>query len=303
MPTLCSIGKAALGAALLAALAVPPASPQEPPEPAGTPPTRAESPSAPPEVLPASIEQPSAPTDAPPAPAPAALCPYCRAPLPAADFCAHCGRFSPGGPDASGRRFWADAPYVLTFPPLENPPEVRSETDGGRWVGESVRYASGDRYDLRQKKDDAEITGRVGGMQGGKESDFTAEMQDTFDAAGRLASRQVTGRVKNDSDLYLYRKLDYRYRGDGRLERIEFVTSFYRGSSDWRKSPAAWLRHSVGEIVLRRDGQGAPARIETTVREGRRSLRGEPEYAEPRLRVEVVTRDGDRITGIALAQP
>jgi hypothetical protein len=285
MWTLRPIRMATLTLALLAAVVAPPAASQEPPAPA-------ESPSA-----------PSAPAESPAAPTPAALCPYCRAPLPAADFCAHCGRFSPGGPDASGRRFWADAPYVLTFPPQENPPEIQSAMEGGRWVGESVRYASGDRYDLRQKKDGAGIAGRVGGMQGGKETDFSAEMHDTLDAAGRLASREVTGRVHNDPDLYLYRKLDYRYRDDGRLERIEFVTSFYRGASDWRKSPAAWLRHSVGEIVLRRDAAGAPARVETTVREGKRTLRGEPEYAEPRLRVEIVTRDGDLITGISLAQP
>ena len=278
VPTRRTIVVAALGMALLATLAATPASPQKAPAPS---------------------EPPSAPAAA----APAVSCPYCRSPLPAADFCAHCGRFSLAGPEDSVIRFWADAPYILTFPPQENPPEIRSEMDSGRWVGESVRYASGDRYDLRLKKDGAEITGRVGGMQGGKETDFSAAMQDTFDTAGRLATREVTGRVKSESDLYLYRKLEYRYRDDGRLERIEFLTSFYRGSSDWRKSPAAWLRHSVGEIVLRRDAQGSTTRIETTVREGRRSLRGEPEYAEPRLRVEIVTRDGDRITGISRAQP
>lgn len=295
MPTPGSIARVTVGALMLMMLAAPPASPQEPPAPVADPS------SGPADAPPAPLEAASTPAET--APAPASLCPYCRATLPAADFCSHCGRFSPDGPDQSGRRFWADVPYVLAFPPQENAPEVRSGIEGGRWVGESVRYASGDRYEMRLKKERAEIAGRVGGMKGGKESDFTAEMEDTFDAAGRLASRQVTGRVKNESDLYLYRKLEYRYRGDGRLERIEFVTSFYRTSSDWKKSPAAWLRHSVGEIVLRRDPLGAPDRIETTVREGRRSLRGEPEYAEPRLRVEMVTRDGPRITGIAPPQP
>jgi hypothetical protein len=289
----------ALGVALLVALAAPPAFPrettQEPPAPSEPAPAEAQAAPAP----------PAAPADAPaaPTPVPAALCPYCRAPLPAADVCPHCGRFSPGAPDTSVGRSWIDAPYVLTFPPLENPPEIQSVMEAGRWVGESVHYASGDRYDLKQRKEGAEIAGRVGGMKGGKETDYTATMRDTLDGAGRLATRQVNGRVEGDPDLYLCRKLEYHYRDDGRLERIEFVTSFYRGSSDWKKSPAAWLRHSVGEIVLLRDADGTPTRIETAVREGRRSLRGEPEYAEPRHRAEIVARDGETITGITLAQP
>jgi hypothetical protein len=254
-------------------------------------------------VSPASSQSPPEPPEATAATDSTLPCTFCRAPLPGTDFCPRCGRFAPAGADSAGRRFWADAPYVLSFPPQENPPDIQSEVTTAGFVGESVRYASGDRYELKQKKDGAAITGRVGGMRGGHETDYTAEMQDTLDDIGRLASRQVTGHVNTDPDTYLYRKLDYVYGADGLLERIGFVTSFYRGSSDWRKSPAAWLRHAMGEIVLRRDGQGALTRIETTVREGRRSLRGEPEYAEPRLRVEVVTRNGDQVTGIAPAQP
>jgi len=244
----------------------------------------------------------SAPTPAPSA-APATICPFCRAPLAGADFCLHCGRLAPAGAASTQERFWVDAPYVLAFPPQENAPAIHSEFTAQGLARESVRYPSGDRYDLKVDKNGAAIEGRVGWLKGGMETDFSAEMQDTLDDSKRLVSRQVTGKLKGDPDVYLYRKLDYRYRKDGRLDRIEFTTSFYRGASDWRKSPAAWLRHSAGEIALRRDDSGGLTQIETTLREGKRSLRGEPEYGEPRLRVELVAREADQVTGVRIVQP
>jgi hypothetical protein len=254
--------------------------------------------------VPAPAAESAKPESPPPAPAPApAICPFCRSPLAGADFCRRCGRLAQVGPPSSEARFWADAPYVLAFPPQENAPEIRSEFTAQGLARESVRYPSGDRYDLKMAKNGAAIEGKVGWLKGGKETDYSAEMEDTLDDSQRLVSRQVTGKLKADPDMYLYRKLDYRYRKDGRLDRIEFSTSFYRGASDWRKSPAAWLRHSAGEIVLRRDDGGTLTQIETSIREGKRSLRGEPEYGEPRLRVELVTREADQVTGVSIAQP
>jgi len=247
-------------------------------------------------------EEPSTPEAVKEAQAAATVCPFCRAPLAGGDFCPRCGRLSEIVSTSSEHRFWADVPYVLAFPPQGNVPEIRSELATQGLLRESVQYASGDRYDLRMEKNGPVINGRVGWMKGGKETAYAAEMQDTFDSSQRLASRQVMGRLKGNPETYLYRKLDYKHLEDGRLDRIQFVTSFYRGSSDWKRSPAAWLRHSAGEIVLRRDNNGVLTKIETRLREGKRSLRGEPEYGEPHLRVELVAREGNQITRVTQAQ-
>ena len=227
------------------------------------------------------------------------LCAFCRTPIAGADFCPRCGRLARLVSTSSEHRFWADAPYVLTFPPLDIVPEIQSEFSPQGLAHETVRYPSGDRYELKMEKKGPAISGKVSWMKGGKETDYTAEMEDGYDAQQRLITRQIMGKLKASSDLYLYRKLDYAYTGNGRLQRIQFTTSFYGNSSDWKKSPAAWLRHSAGQIDLERDGAGALVRIETTIRDGKRSLRGEPEYAEPRLLVEFVVRDGDQIARVS----
>ena len=46
---------------------------------------------------------------------------------------------------------------------------------------------------------------------------------------------------------------------------------------------------------MRRDATGVLTKIETTLQDGKRSLRGEPEYDEPRVHVELVTRNGDHV--------
>ena len=244
---------------------------------------------------PASSELPIKPEAANEAQATVSVCAFCRAPLSSTDFCSHCGRLSRIVSTSSEHRFWADAPYVLAFPPLDNTPEIQSDFSENGLVHESVRYSSGDRYELKMEKKGPVVHGRVGWMQGGKETDYSADIEEVLDGSRRLSSRQVIGKVKADPDVYLYRKLDYRYSENGLLDRIEFKSWFYRGSSDWKKSPAAWLRHSAGEILMRRDSTGVLTKIETTLQDGKRSLRGEPEYDEPHVHVELVTRNGDHV--------
>jgi hypothetical protein len=115
-----------------------------------------------------------------------------------------------------------------------------------------------------------------------------ATIRDAVDN-GRLAVREVIGSA---SDKALYRKLEYGYDAEGRLSAIRFSNSLYADSSDYKKHPAAWQRHSRGEIAMVRDS-GRLARIETTVRVGRRSLRGEPEYYAPTIFVEEIVRAAD----------
>jgi hypothetical protein len=235
--------------------------------------------------------------------APAAMCAFCRSPLSGDDFCPHCGRLARIVSPDSEHRFWGDVPYVLTFPPQENAPEIGSEFSAAGLTRETVRYASGDRYEMKMEKRGARITGKVGWLKGGQETEYSAEVQDEFDARQRLISRQVTGELKGGSDTHLYRRLDFKYRADGRLDRIEFTTSLYGGASDWKKSPAAWLRHRQGEIALLRGENGMLLKVETSFREGKRSLRGEPEYGEPGRILETVVRDGDEISRVSREQP
>lgn len=242
--------------------------------------------------------EPAAPGTAAENPAPGAACPFCLERFSGNDFCPRCGRFAAAAA-AADQRFWGDIPYVLAFPPQENSPEIQSEITDKGLVRESVRYASGDRYDLEAKKSGTLIRGRVGWLTGGKETEYTAEMVDGWDASRRLVSREITGKLDAHPDMYLHRKLEYRYREDGRLEGIKFFTSLYRDGSAWKKSPASWLRHSRGEISFARDEQGSLVRIETTLQEGKRSLRGEPEYASPTQRVDVVTRKEGQATGVS----
>jgi hypothetical protein len=247
-------------------------------------------------------QEPAPPAAAGEDPAPSAVCPFCLESFSGNDFCPRCGRFAPAAA-AADQRFWGDIPYVLAFPPQENSPEIQSEITDKGLVRESVRYASGDRYDLEVRKSGTVIKGKVGWLTGGKETEYTAEMVDGWDASRRLVTREITGKLSARPDMYLYRKLEYRYREDGRLEGIKFFTSFYRDDSAWKKSPASWLRHSRGEISFARDEQGALVRIETALQEGKRSLRGEPEYAAPTQRVDGVTRKEGQATGVSRKQP
>ena len=104
--------------------------------------------------------------------------------------------------------------------------------------------------------------------------------------------REVRGSISGASDSHVYRKLEYSYEADGRLASIRFASSSYADSSDWKKKPAAWQRHARGEILLTREACRL-ARIETTVRIGRRSLRGEPEYDDPIVTLEEIVRAAD----------
>jgi len=255
----------------------------------------------PPQMASAQSESEPATASAPATEAPP--CAFCRAPDSGQDFCPRCGRLSRLAATSSEHRFWADVPYVLEFPPFDSAPEIESEFSELGLVHESVRFASGDRYELKKEKKGPVVNGRVGWMRGGKETGYSAEMEDVVDASQRLTLRQVLGKLEGDPDMYLYRRLEYRYTPDGHLDCIEFKTWFYRGSSDWKKSPAAWLRHNLGEIVLRHDAKGAVTRIETTLRDGKRSLRGEPEYGGPRVLVELVVRGGDRVNRVIRSQP
>jgi len=229
-------------------------------------------------------------------------CPFCRLGLPREDFCPRCGRLSRLVATSTEHRFWGDAAYVIPFPPLESPPEINAEVSSEGLVRESVVFASGDRYELKREKNRIVVQGRVGLVGEGEEVDYGAEITDVLDDSGVLSSRSILGKVNGKPDTYLYRRLDYEYDGGGRLDRIRFKTWFYRDSSDWKKKPPAWLRHSMGEIALRREN-GLLERIETKFREGKRSLRGEPEYAAPELLSEVVNRIGDKVDRVRESHP
>lgn len=226
-----------------------------------------------------------------------ASCAFCRAAETLEDFCPHCGRLSRIGELSSDHRSWIDVPYVVTFPMFDTTPTIVAEFSAQGVSRESVVFASGDRYDMQMEKKGPVVHGKVGVAGRGREMGYSATIEDKLDDKLRIATRQVVGRIQGDPDRYLYRTLDYKYSPDDRLDRIEFKTWYYRGSSDWKKRPSAWVGHSLGEIVLRRQ-DGVLTAIETKVREGGRSLRGETEYGEPRLMTEAVTRAKDRIDRI-----
>jgi len=228
-------------------------------------------------------------------------CPYCRGSHDSDDFCPRCGRLSGMESTAAERRFWGDAPYVLAFPPRESPPSIAAELSENGLVKETVTYLSGDRYTMTMGKRGPEVEGRVNYGRTAQESDLRAKISDSIEDGG-LVAREIRGRISGDPDHYLYRKLDYVYSADGRLDAIRFGTWFYADESDRGKKPGAWLRHAMGEIVLVRE-ESRLVRIETTYREGRRSLRGEPEYADPVVTVESVRRSAsgaiDRLVPLA----
>jgi hypothetical protein len=152
-------------------------------------------------------------------------------------------------------------------------------------------FPTGDRFTLTMKKGSGKVEGHLGTGSGHAESKMEATIQDTL-VEGRLAVREILGSIDGESSSHLYRRLDYVYGTDGLLASIRFATSLYADSSDYKKKPAAWQRHARGEIVLTRV-DGKLSRIETTLRAGKRSLRGEPEYADPAVTVEEVVRDLD----------
>lgn len=221
----------------------------------------------------------------------AAACPYCRAPRGEDEFCAHCGRLARTTKAPESVRFWGDAFYVVPFPPVNAEPVITAELADQGLVRETAVFSSGDRFTLSMKKNDARVQGRLGTGGGSGESHMEAAIHDSY-FEGRLTARVVEGSVSGKTKSYLYRKLEYGYGADGMLASIHFSTSTYARSSDWQKKPAAWLRHARGDILLIRDA-GRLSRIQTTVSVGRRSLRGESEYADPAVTVEEVVRGAD----------
>jgi hypothetical protein len=236
---------------------------------------------------------PGTPSSAPAASASsqsAGPCALCGSVLPGTDFCPHCGRLSHLVEITPQRRSWIDAVYVVAYPPLESVPEIKASLSPSGLIAESVVFASGDHYDLNVEKKRITVRGKIGNAGRGREMGYSATLEDTFDDRDRIRTREVHGEIQGDPDLFLYRRLDYGFSPAGRLDRIDFRSWYYRGSSDWKKRPSAWVRHSIGEIVLvRESGEGPVIRIETSVREGGRSLRGETEYHEPQSLIETVT--------------
>ena len=194
-------------------------------------------------------------------------------------------------PRAGAVRFWGDASYVSPFPAAQAAPTITAELSDQGLVTETVVFSTGDRFTLTMKKGNARVEGHLGTGGGHAESDMEATIEDTLQE-GRLTVREILGSISGESKSHLYRRLEYLYGDDGLLASIRFATSLYVDSSDYKKKPAAWQRHARGEIVLTRV-DGRLSRIETTVRAGKRSLRGEPEYSDPTVTVEEVVRDLD----------
>jgi len=243
-------------------------------------------------------EAPSEPT--PGAPAAEWNCPFCTSPNTGDDFCGRCGRLAFITDTSSAHRFWGDLSYIIAYPPLDAVPVINAETSPAGLVRELVQFPSGDRYELKSHRKGLLATGKVGNAGSNKEMAYSAEIIETLGEGDRLMARQVLGSVRGDPDLYLHRAFAYRYDTGGLLERIEFKAWFYRNSSDWKNRPSVWVRHNVGEILIRRE-DGRLSRIETTLREGKRSLRGEPEYGAQRTLSELVTRSNERIDRVERA--
>ena len=70
--------------------------------------------------------------------------------------------------------------------------------------------------------------------------------------------------------------------------------------SKGKKRPAAWIRHSAGEIVMVCMA-GTLRTIETRVRTFSRWLRGEPELGEEKTMKETVLRCGDLFDAVVPA--
>jgi hypothetical protein len=229
-------------------------------------------------------------------------CAFCRASLSVDEFCPRCGRLARIVATTSDHRFWGDVNYTPGFPPGDNPPKITADISPEGLVKEAVSFPSGDRFELRPGKKHIAVDGKVGSSARAKEDAYSGEVQDTIGEGGRLVTREVLGELQGDPDLYLYRRLDYSYGQDNRLEHVEFKTWYYRGSSDWKKRPSGWVRHKVGDIRMVRDA-GKLTSIETTVREGKRSLRGDLEYGDPRVFKETVTWSGDKVDRVSPSHP
>ena len=222
-------------------------------------------------------------------PAPAATaCPYCRALLSADEFCPRCGRLVGMESTAASGRFWGDVPYLVQFPPSDADPTISSKISDAGIVQETVSLRAGDRYTWTPGPDGAVVEGRVSFGRSSKESRLRATIRDTV-VGNRLIAREVLGEISGSPNLHLRRTLDYVYTTDGLLATVKFGTWFYSSAADRKKRPGEWTKHAVGEIALVRQ-DGRLTRIATTLREGRRSLRGEPDYADARTTVESVQR-------------
>lgn len=218
-------------------------------------------------------------------------CPFCLARLGPSDLCDHCGRIARLIDPSSPHRFWADAPYIFPFPPFDGFPTVTARLGEAGLAGETVEFTSGDRFVLESTKKHTIVRGRIGVPGSSSESKFEGEMVDVLDAEGRLTGRQILGRVQGEPDYHVVRSIDY-VRSDGGIRTLRYRTSLYRKASDPEKRPASWARHSVGEILI------GDERIEVRHREGRRGLRGEPEYASPRIMVWRIVRTGDLVSRV-----
>jgi len=247
-------------------------------------------------------EDPAAPT-APATPAAsAAACPFCLTPFRNNDdFCTRCGRLARLTSTSAEHRFWGDAVYV-EFARFGDMPKLQAQFAAEGLIRESVTFNSGDRVEWSKGKKGLVIEGKVGGSDIRKEDTYKAEMTEKLDDENRVIQRSVWAKRNGDPDTHLYRVLDYKYTSDGLLDRIAFSTKVYLGASDWEKRPAAWIRHSGGEIVMVREA-GTLRAIETRVRTFKRSLRGEPELGEEKTMRETVVRSGDRVDAIVPAAP
>jgi hypothetical protein len=189
---------------------------------------------------------------------------------------------------ATESRFWGDVPYVIPFPPRDSMPTIVSELAEKGLAKETVSFLSGDRFTMTMGKQGPEVEGHVNFGRTAKESDLRATVKEMIEG-GHLVAREIHGKLSGELNYHLYRRLDYLYTPAGLLDTIRFGSWYYDGASDREKKPGAWVRHAIGEIVLVRE-EGRLTRIETSIREGRRSLRGEPEYADPVVKVETIRR-------------
>jgi hypothetical protein len=239
----------------------------------------------------------------PPLPtASAAACPFCLTPFRNNDdFCGRCGRLARLTSTSAEHRFWGDAVYA-EFARFGDMPRLEAQLAADGLVSERVTFNSGDRIEMTRKKKGVFIEGKVGGSAARKEDSYKAEMTEKWDAEGRLIQKSVWAKRNGDPDMYIYRVVDYKCSPDGLLDRIAFTTKVYLGASDWEKRPAAWMRHSGGEIVMVREG-GTLRAIETRVRTFKRSLRGEPELGDERTMKETVVRSGDLVDAVVPAEP
>jgi hypothetical protein len=227
-------------------------------------------------------------------------CPFCASVLTSVpDFCGSCGRLvlDPRDP---GKRSWIDAVFVVEYPFTEDEPTMDLQLDDDGVFVESVRFLSGDRYEASSSGSDREIVGTVHAFGTHKEVKYQATIDERRDDSGRIVRREVSGVVKSKPPRHLYRTLDYYYDEAGRLDKIESMTWHYRKAGDRKKVPSTWLHHDRAEIRAGYE-EGRLVRMEGSVREADRDLRGGVFFEEPVTFVEHLA--GDTVSEVSFAEP